>query len=164
MAVQPLDENRKFSLHFNQKLSVELPHLIRCGGEREPIERELNAGGFREKNEYVSSCHPGAPYPEKVDFRVDSQGYIIPQLSTGKTWLLFTYLKEKGRTECMDSTIKSSLTSMIVQASVFLKKKKLSLKLGSLKCQFGGFFQIQPFCIFRMRYVVTSPNHFPIGA
>lgn len=137
MAVQPLDENRKFILHFNQKLRVELPHLIRSGGEREPIDCELKVGIFVGENEYsLSLRRPGAPDPPRVDFTVDNEGYIRPKSSTGKTWLLFTYFKEKGRTECMDSTIKNSLTSMIVQASVFLKKKK---KWGALSASLMDF-------------------------
>ena len=78
-----LEEDRKFHLHFNRK--IVLDELIRIGGKREPIYDELRCGVFGEHNEYDDLVRdPDATAePPRVDFRVDSRGFIITERSSG---------------------------------------------------------------------------------
>ena len=84
--LEPLEEDRKFSLHYNQKIILE--RLIRKGGEREPIHEDLQFDKFSQDNEYEDLGDPAATAePPRVDFRVDRRGFTIAEKSSGNVRL-----------------------------------------------------------------------------
>ena len=69
-----------YTLSFQQQWPPQ--QLVRSGGEHDPLRRELRTVTVAQyKNAMVNQ---GKKTPKKYDFRLDENGDIIPEWSTGK--------------------------------------------------------------------------------
>ena len=72
--LNPLDENRKFTLTYNNRIE-EPRDLFRRGGVKRPI-TVLRYDELSRSRQYEHR-------PPRADFLIDSDGYVIPDKSSG---------------------------------------------------------------------------------
>ena len=70
-----------FEMHFNQMILLD--QLIRSGSQKEPVHANLRVYNPVEVFEDAMG-NPDGPEPAQVDFRIDQDGFIDPDLSSGE--------------------------------------------------------------------------------
>lgn len=113
-----------FNLSFQQVLGTN--QLVRKGGRDDPLERQLRAVRVDQYGNLMAHPNPNGRLPKVWDFRLDLQGMIDPQWSSGKpdkihsNCLLLTFADELRVASCMRVFVIEIIRENVVVFQVFV--------------------------------------------